>query len=169
MGILLACSTKCTRSIFIISHHILFNTIIIGPVDYESSLSTVTIHATTNSATTAELRITIKDEDIVERNEDFNIALTTMETRVMIANSTSILILNDDGRFFKLKVGMVHILALMCMLIHAYAYKLISVYHHYASSCLTCFCLLHNGEVTCINYDIVQNSQRSSRFIYTMS
>ena len=104
MGILLACSTKCTRSIFIISHDILFNTIIIGPVDYESSLSTVTIHATTNSTTTAELRITIKDEDIVERNEDFNIALTTMETRVMIANSTSILILNDDGRFFKLKV-----------------------------------------------------------------
>ena len=52
----------------------------------------------------AELRITIKDEDIVERNEDFYIALTTMETRVMIANSTSILILNDDGRFLKLKV-----------------------------------------------------------------
>ena len=39
----------------------------------------------------------------MERNEDFNIALTTMESRVVVANSTSILILNDDGRFLKCK------------------------------------------------------------------
>ena len=75
-----------------------------GPVDYESSLSTITIYATTDSTTTAELWITIKDEDIMERNEEFNIALTTMVSRVVIANSTSILILNDDGRFLKVIV-----------------------------------------------------------------
>ena len=56
-----------------------------------------TLLATTNNMTTAELRITIEDEDIVERDEDFAIMLDTMETRVNIANSTSVVILNDDG------------------------------------------------------------------------
>ena len=57
----------------------------------------VTLLATTNSMTTAELRITIEHEDILERDEDFTIMLDTMETRVNIANSTSVVILNDDG------------------------------------------------------------------------
>ena len=57
----------------------------------------VTLLATTNSMTTAELRITIQDEDILERDEYFTIMLDTMETRVNIANSTLVVILNDDG------------------------------------------------------------------------
>ena len=57
----------------------------------------VTLLATTNSMATAELRITIQDEDILERDEDFTIMLDTMETRVNIANSTLVVILNDDG------------------------------------------------------------------------
>ena len=57
----------------------------------------VTLIHTTNSMTTAELRITIQDEDILERDEDFTIMLDTMENRVNIANSTSVVILNDDG------------------------------------------------------------------------
>ena len=57
----------------------------------------VTLLATTNSMTTAELRITIQDEDILETDEDFNIMLDTMMTRVNIANSTSVVIVNDDG------------------------------------------------------------------------
>ena len=50
--------------------------------------------------TTAELRITIEDEDILERDEDFVIMLDTMENRVNVANSTSVVILNDDGEIF---------------------------------------------------------------------
>ena len=69
----------------------------IGPDDYDASLMDVTLLATTNSMTTAELRITIQDEDILERDEVFTIMLDTMETRVNIANSTSVVILNDDG------------------------------------------------------------------------
>ena len=57
----------------------------------------VTLLATTNSMATAELRITIEHEDILEGDEDFTIMLDTMETRVNIANSTSVVILNDDG------------------------------------------------------------------------
>ena len=71
----------------------------IGPADYDASLMYVTLLATTNSMTTAELRITIKDEDILETDEDFTIMLDTMETRVNIANSTSVVILNDDGEW----------------------------------------------------------------------
>ena len=57
----------------------------------------VTLLVTTNSMTTAELRITIQDEDILERDEDFTIMLDTMMTRVNIANSTSVVIVNNDG------------------------------------------------------------------------
>ena len=60
----------------------------------------VTLLATTNSMTTAELRITIQDEDILEIDEDFVIMLDSMETRVNIANYTSVVILNDDGENF---------------------------------------------------------------------
>ena len=60
----------------------------------------VTLLATTNSMTTAELRITIQDEDILEIDEDFVIMLDSMENRVNIANSTSVVILNDDGENF---------------------------------------------------------------------
>ena len=69
----------------------------LGPADYDASLMYVTLLATTNSMTTAELRITIQDEDILERDENFTIMLDTMENRVNIANSTSVIILNDDG------------------------------------------------------------------------
>ena len=72
-------------------------TILAGPADYDASLMYVTLLATTNSMTTAELRITIQDDDIVEGDENFTIMLTTTETRVNIANSTSVVILNDDG------------------------------------------------------------------------
>ena len=72
-------------------------TVPVGPADYDDSLMSVTILATTNSMTTAELRITIQDEDILERDEDFDIILDTMETRINIANSTSVVIVNDDG------------------------------------------------------------------------
>ena len=69
----------------------------IGPDDYNASLTSITLLATTNSMTTAELRITIQDEDILERDEDFTIMLNTMETRIQITNSTTVVILNDDG------------------------------------------------------------------------
>ena len=70
---------------------------IVGPTDYDASLMYVTLLATTNSMTTAELRITIQDEDILERDEDFIIMLDTMVNGVNIANSTSVIIVNDDG------------------------------------------------------------------------
>ena len=69
----------------------------IGLDDYNASLTSITLLATTNSMTTAELRITIQDEDILERDEDFTIMLNTMETRIQITNSTTVVILNDDG------------------------------------------------------------------------
>ena len=68
----------------------------VGSAHHDASLMYVTLLATTNSMTTAELRITIQDEDILERDEDFTIILDTMESRVVIANSTSVIIL-DDG------------------------------------------------------------------------
>ena len=39
------------------------------------------------------------DEDILERDEVLNIMLSSMETRVEVSNSTSVVILNDDGEF----------------------------------------------------------------------
>ena len=75
-------------------------TVPVGPADYDDSLMDVTLLATTTSMTTAELRITIEDEDILERDEDFTIMLNTTETRVNIANSTSVVIVNDDGEVF---------------------------------------------------------------------
>ena len=80
--------------IFRIQH---FCTVPVGPADYDASLMYVTLLATTNSMTTAELRITIQDEDILEGDEDFSIMLDIMETRVNIVNSTSVVIVNDDG------------------------------------------------------------------------
>ena len=56
----------------------------IGPADFEANPK-------------AEFRITIHDEDILERDEDFTIMFDTMETRIIIANSTSVVIVNDDG------------------------------------------------------------------------
>ena len=72
-------------------------TVPVGPADYDNSLMSVTLLATANNMTSAELRITIQDEDILERDEDFDIMLDTTETRVNIANSTSVVIVNDDG------------------------------------------------------------------------
>ena len=47
----------------------------------------------------AQLRITLVDEDILESDEVLNIMLSSMETRVEVSNSTSVVILNDDGEF----------------------------------------------------------------------
>ena len=72
-----------------------------GPADYDVSLMYVTLASTTESMTTAELRITIHDDGILERDEDFTIMLHTMENRVNIANSTSVVILDDDGEYYR--------------------------------------------------------------------
>ena len=45
------------------------------------------------------MRVIIEDEDIVERDEFLNITLNTAQPRVMVNNSTSIIIENDDGEF----------------------------------------------------------------------
>ena len=37
------------------------------------------------------------DEDILERDEVLNIMLRSMERRVEVSNSTTVVILNDDG------------------------------------------------------------------------
>ena len=74
-------------------------TVPVGPADFDASLMYVTLLATTNSTTTAELRITIQNEEILEIDEDFTIMLDTMENRVNITNSTSVVILNDDGEY----------------------------------------------------------------------
>ena len=58
----------------------------------------VTLYATNNNMITAELRVNIVDEDILENDEDFNIMLSTSETRLVISNSTSVIIMNDDGK-----------------------------------------------------------------------
>ena len=70
----------------------------IGPADYDATLMYVTLYATTNSLITAELRINIVDEDILEKDEDFNIMLSTSERRIIISISTSVIIVNDDGK-----------------------------------------------------------------------
>ena len=49
--------------------------------------------------TMVELRINIVDEDILENDEDFNIMLSTSETRLAISNSTSVIILNDECEY----------------------------------------------------------------------
>ena len=59
----------------------------------------VTLYGTTNSTTTTELRIALKDENILEREENFRLVLTSNFTRVIIANSTSVNIINDDGEY----------------------------------------------------------------------
>ena len=59
----------------------------------------VTLYTTTNSVTMVELRINIVDEDILENDEDFNIMLSTSETRLAISNSTSVIILNDECEY----------------------------------------------------------------------
>ena len=69
----------------------------IGPTDHASSPTSVTLSATNQPNTTAEMRIPIENEGILERDEFFNITLYTGETRVLITNSTSVIIVNDDG------------------------------------------------------------------------
>ena len=69
---------------------------IIGSADYDASLMYVTLYATFINMTTTELRINIVDEDILENDEDFNIMLSTSETRLTFTNSISVIILNDD-------------------------------------------------------------------------
>ena len=39
------------------------------------------------------------DEDVLERDEVLNIMLSSMDTRVEVSNSTTVVILNDDGEF----------------------------------------------------------------------
>ena len=43
------------------------------------------------------MRVIIEDEDIVERDEFLNITLIIAQPRIMVNNSTSIIIDNDDG------------------------------------------------------------------------
>ena len=69
----------------------------VGPSDYDDIPATITLSGTNNSRAKAELRITIKDEGILERDEYFGIELNSVETNIEIANSTSVIILNDDG------------------------------------------------------------------------
>ena len=69
----------------------------IGPADYDDIPGTITLLGTNNTTTTTELRITIKDEGILERDEYFRIKLNSVEPNIEIANSTSVIILNDDG------------------------------------------------------------------------
>ena len=70
-----------------------------GPRDYDQSLTSIILYATTDNSTTADVRVIIEDEDIVERDEFLNITLNTAQPRVMVNNSTSIIIENDDGEF----------------------------------------------------------------------
>ena len=76
----------------------------VGPADYNDCPTNFTLFATTNSTTTAKLEFTIIDDDILERDEVLTIVLDTTESRVNIANSTSVIILNDNGQFCKLFV-----------------------------------------------------------------
>ena len=70
----------------------------VGPADYDSSLTSVTLYGTTNSTATTELRIALTDENILEREEKFSLMLSSNTTRIIIiANSTSVNIINDDG------------------------------------------------------------------------
>ena len=70
----------------------------VGPADYDSSLTSVTLYGTTNSTATTELRIALTDESILEREEKFSLMLSSNTTRIIvIANSTSVNIINDDG------------------------------------------------------------------------
>ena len=49
------------------------------------------------------------DEDILERDEVLNIMLSSMETRVEVSNSTSVVILNDDGEFVVIHNRTIHL------------------------------------------------------------
>ena len=51
-----------------------------------------------------ELRIPIVDEDILERDEVFGITMSTSEARINISNSTSVIVLNDDGECICLEI-----------------------------------------------------------------
>ena len=39
------------------------------------------------------------DEDVLERDEVLNVMLRSIERRVEVSNSTTVVILNDDGEF----------------------------------------------------------------------
>ena len=76
--------------------------------------------------TTAELRITIQVEDILEIDEDFVIMLDSMETRVNIANFTSVVILNDDGEIFYVMIDwQIHN---ACHVLHVSTYLCVCTY-----------------------------------------
>ena len=61
-----------------------------------------------------ELRINIVDEDILENDEDFNIMLSTSETRITISNSTSVIILNDECEYL---IVHVHLILFVCLVL----------------------------------------------------
>ena len=68
-----------------------------GVFDYDPSLVHATLFATTNSTASFELRVIIENDIIVEADENFSITLISPMTRIIIANSTSVIIVNDDG------------------------------------------------------------------------
>ena len=51
----------------------------------------------TVSIASVNLTIAIMNDEILERDEDFTIMLNSSQDRVVIANSTSIIIQNDDS------------------------------------------------------------------------
>ena len=68
-----------------------------GPTDFNVNASSITLQATTNRTATVVLMITILDQDILQGSKDFTIALIATQNRVTVSNSTSVVILNDDG------------------------------------------------------------------------
>ena len=68
-----------------------------GPADYTFNEDYVTLYATTSSSTMTQLRITLVDDDVLERDDVLNVMLRSMERRVEVSNSTTVVILNDDG------------------------------------------------------------------------
>ena len=99
MGLLQVHSIDSHEAIDISCSNVCYKTYLfacVGPIDYDDSLALVYLYATTGSKAMVELSITIEEDAIVENDEDFNIMLTTSETRLTIANST-VVIIHDDG------------------------------------------------------------------------
>ena len=107
LGVNITDGTAISEDLIILTHsypYTLSSTVSIymctGVFDYDPSLVHTTLFATTNSTATFELRVTIVNDDIVESDENFNITLISLMTRINIANSTSVIIVNDDGELF---------------------------------------------------------------------
>ena len=72
----------------------------VGPVDYDASAMSflfVRHNNMTASIASENLTIAIMADEILEKDEKFTIMLNSSQERFVIANSTSIIIQNDDG------------------------------------------------------------------------